>query len=87
MTDLGSLRCVCPRCGEQLWAERAGEWTLRAAMLKVDPDGRVKARCPASGCSKIVDVTFLSLKGGKPTRTVRGRRLVVLDRSRKTRSE
>ena len=61
--DPATLRAVCV-CGEHLWARRQGAWTLRAAILRLDEDGGMTARCPA--CKSEVAVPFLALCGPAP---------------------
>lgn len=74
-----SQRLACPRCGEQLYAWRGGEWTLRTTMIKLAEDGGVTVRCPAGGCTEDVAVPFLRADppGPAPTAAPRRARLVV----------
>ena len=58
---------------------------MRAAMIKVTPEGKVVARCPGQGCRAEIQVPFLALVEPPPAPPERRRRLVVvggrLDRS------
>lgn len=55
-----AIDVTCPSCGERLFRQRRGEWTLATPMLKVDPGGSVRARCPGARCDADVPVPFLS---------------------------
>ena len=57
MSDPSTLRARCP-CGVELWDRRAGEWTLKASILRY-VDGRFVAKCPTCGAS--VGVPFLAV--------------------------
>ena len=79
--DPSSLTLRCPKCGVDLWAKRAGEWTLRNAILKLDPEKgqRFLARCPESGCDGLVEVPFLSLVE-PPKERPAGKRIYIRQR-------
>ncbi len=73
--DPATLGARCPACGEELWRERAGQWTLRAAMVKLDGD-RLVARCPRDRCRGDVALPWLALQAPPPPTQPR-RRLVI----------
>ena len=73
--DPAALRARCPLCGEELWRERAGQWTLRTAILKLD-GARLVARCPKDRCRGEVEVPWLELREPPPPTPPR-RRLMV----------
>lgn len=62
-TTAEAARCsaVCPACQARLWKERAGEWTLKAAILKLT-DAGIVARCPESGCRGEVPIPWLHVE-------------------------
>jgi predicted RNA-binding Zn-ribbon protein involved in translation (DUF1610 family) len=64
------LRADCPGCGEKLWRQRKGDWTLANRIIKL-AKGCVVAKCPK--CGDEVDVPFLQV--ASPIRA--HRRLVV----------
>ena len=79
--DPGSLRARCPACGEELWRERAGQWSLRAAIVKVGANGALVARCPVGRCDGEVPLPWLALRtppapAPAPRRRIAMRRLV-----------
>lgn len=57
-TDPANLTATCS-CGTELWAERAGEWTLAQRILKLTPTGLV-AKCPE--CRADVPIPWLQLR-------------------------
>lgn len=59
------LSAVCPECGGDLWAERRGQWTLKAAILKL-AGGRFIAKCAVQKCDGEVLVPWLKAEGLKP---------------------
>lgn len=56
--DEYSARCPNPQCRTELWARRAGEWTLRNRILKL-VDGQLVALC--DDCGTQVSVPWLTL--------------------------
>jgi hypothetical protein len=62
-SDPSDLTATCPECGLELWAERRGQWTLKAAILRLTGQGRFVAKCPAQGCRGEVLVPWLQAIG------------------------
>ena len=56
----------CPQCGEDMWAKRGGQWTLKTAILKLSDSGRLIARCAQQGCRGQVLVPWLMVHGSPP---------------------
>lgn len=66
--DPSTLQATC-RCGTELWAERAGEWTLAQRIVKLTDVGIV-ALCPK--CREEVPVPWLHVAPAEvPTPTRR----------------
>jgi endogenous inhibitor of DNA gyrase (YacG/DUF329 family) len=61
----------CPSCGEALWRQRQGEWTLANRIVRLTPDGDLAAKCPR--CAEDVLLNFIVMAEPKRPR----RRLVV----------
>ena len=81
--DPATLAARCPACGEELWRERAGQWTLRAAILKLDGDGHLVAKCPQARCRGEVQVPWLALQVPpqlQPPTAPAGRRRIAIRR-------
>ncbi len=66
--DPASLAAVCPRCGEELWRERAGQWSLVAAIVKLGADGQLIARCSRDRCKGEASIPWLAIQA-PPTPT------------------
>lgn len=78
MPDLAALSATCTRCGDRLWKQRRGDWTLAQRILKV-VGGGIVAICPE--CGSDVPVPWLRVAGdaapvGVPASN-RARRYVV----------
>lgn len=71
--NLAGLHADCPKCGEKLWRERRGEYTLRAAILKVGKDGQMVARCSRDRCDGEVAVPWLKIEAPPATEPARPR--------------
>lgn len=71
------FRLCCPRCGHPVSAVRAGQLTFAAAMLRVEDDGSLSARCAGDRCSEVIPLPFLSITMPPPPPTTPGRRRLV----------
>jgi len=80
-TEPSELRARC-QCGEDLWAHRGGEWTLRARILRL-VGGQFVARCPR--CRSAVRVPWLAVQEAEEASDEEGgrkRRRAVVRRRR-----
>ncbi len=69
--DEAEARCVC---GEDLWAVRGGEWTLKSRIL-IWRNGGFIARCDV--CRREVAVPFLTLTQPPSTGTTSATRRMI----------
>ena len=69
MMALDQLSAPCPHCGSDLWARRAGEWTLKQRIVKVDDEGGVRAKCD---CGHEVSIPWLTVSAPPPIERIPG---------------
>lgn len=73
--DPKALEAGCPRCGCKLWQERAGDWTLKARILRYQ-GGVFVAKCPE--CRTDVQVPWLGVSSDPATHKTPPRRRVFV---------
>ena len=73
VADLSAFKIRCPACGYDMWAVRAGQWTLKTAIIRVD-DGVFIARCPEGRCKGEAVVPMVLLHSDATRRIVRIRK-------------
>jgi hypothetical protein len=75
--DPRGLEVRCPKCGCLLWQERAGDWTLKARILRYQA-GAFVALCPEQGCRGEPQIPWLVVSGDPATHKAPPRRRVLV---------
>lgn len=68
----------CSECGTLAWAWRGQEWTLKVALIKLQPSGELVGVCSRAGCSGVVLLPDLTYSGPVKRPLDRARRRLVV---------